>query len=396
MTFLDLLLVKIVSSCADKLNTVVPQRDANVLKNLANSISGTLFITENQSRLLVRVLNENKHFFPEFEAEISGHLAAPAWSRSFREIDQVKKLYVAEQGDDRHIVIEFTFSANIRKVLTQANKEIDNLVQADNGKVYYAELTERNIVKLVELLRPQDFDIEDTIIQYYDTIKSWDITEVKSKFMLTSMTSQNFVKQITADLGISTEIDKNIIHDRSIRYRYYTGETLEDDGTLVRKIATRGVNRIWIDRNKHTMTELVGALIALKRAPVMVVFDNWEDHKAVKVLEDLSEALEANNLDRSVGIYFRMPNNEHGLKFNAMIADKRYNQYLDVDTEVVGVQSGKTPKFLLTSAWRPKSVITIDNQFRSSKTAVYAANCCDLIVTYTDAPPIVETQEKWL
>ena len=395
MTFLDLLLLKIVSSCDTTLNTVVPQRDANVLRNLANSINGTLYITENQSRLLVRVLTESKHFFPEFEDEINSHLVAPAWSRPFREIDQVKKLYISD-SDEKHLVIEFTFSANIRKALTQANKEIENLVQADNGKMYYADLTERNIVKLVELLRPHEFNIDSTIIEYYDTIKSWNIDEVKSKFMLTSMTSQNFVKQITADLGISTEIDKNIIHDRSIRYRYYTGETLEDDGTLVRKIATRGSNRVWINRDEYTMGELIAALIELKRAPIMVVFDSHEDHKAAKVLETLSEALEANNLDRNVGIYFRLSNNENGIKFNEMIADKRYNQYLDVDTDVVGVQSGKTPKFLLTSAWRPKSVITIDNHFRSSKTAVYAANCCDLIVTYTDTPPIVETQEKWL
>lgn len=396
MTSLDLLLVKIVSQCPAPLEKVVPQRDANVLRNLANSISGPLFITENQSKLLMRVLGENKGCFPEFESEITEHLAMPTWSRSFREIDQIRKMYIDNQSDNKMIVIEFTFSANIRKLLTQWSKNIENLVQADNGKTYFAELTEQNIVQLVELLRPHGFTIDDEIVKYYDIIKSWDETEVKSQFMMTSMTSQNFVKQITADLGITTEIDKNIIHDRSIRYRYYTGEVLEDDGTLVRKIATRGGNRIWIDKNQHTMTELVSALVALKRAPVMVVFDNWEESKTLGTLDELSQALAENNIDDKVGIYFRLPNNDNGHKFNAMIAEKKFNKYLDVDTAVVGVQSGKIPKFMLTSQWKPKSVISIDNQFRSSKTAVYASNCCDLIVTYTDKPPIVENQEKWL
>ena len=41
------------------------------------------------------------------------------------------------------------------------------------------------------------------------------------------------------------------------------------------------------------------------------------------------------------------------------------------------------------------SVISIGNPLRHSKTAVYA-NCCDLIIAYTDNEPIIESRNEWL
>jgi len=74
-----------------------------------------------------------------------------------------------------------------------------------------------------------------------------------------------------------------------------------------------------------------------------------------------------------------------------MIGEKKYNSPLDSDTQIVGVQSGKIPKFFLSNAWRPMSVIVLDNVMgmRHGKTAVYT-NCCDLILEYSDTAPIVE------
>lgn len=395
MKHIDQLLVSIINHNKGELDTLVAARDANVMKSLANSIVGQYFITENQSKLLLKILHDNHQHFPAYTAELVESLAMPTWSRHFRQIEQVKRMYIGSvEGEDLSLIVEFTFSAHIRKVLTQANRNIENLVQSTNGKVYFAELTERNIVTLVELLRPLGFEFDDLVTSHYDIIKSWDEAAIKEQFQLTSMQGQNFLKNITADLGISTEIDKNIIKDRSMRYRYYDNEVLESDGTLARELATRIRSKVWVDKNKRSLDEVVDALVALKRLPIMVVFDNYTEDKSFDVLEQLSTSLERHNIDKEVGIYFRLPNNPNGAKFNSLIAEKKFNHYLGADTKVVGVQAGKIPKFFLTGNWKPMSIIAIDHQMRSSKTAVYAG-CCDLIVTYTDTPPIVENTEKW-
>lgn len=394
MIYIDKILLSIASHKSYELNNVVPPRESNVLKSLANSLSGPHFITENQSRLLMKILKDTHHKFGDMSETITTALANPMWSRTFRTIEQVKKLYIDRREDNASLCVEFTFSANIKKVIAQLGKDIENLVQHLNGKMYHADLTEHNIVMLVEALRPLDFVIDDDLVAFYDTISSWSEDTVRDQFLLTNMSSQNFVKHITADLGVSTPIDQNIIHDRSIRYRYLPGAELVPDGTLTREIATRGKSKIWIDKSKHSLADVVSSLSDLKRLPLLVVFDSFEGDKAYDILDTLAKAFDKHSVS-NVGIYFRLPNTDTGIKFNELIAKRQYNQYLGPDTEVVGVQSGKIPKFLLTSNWTPMSVLSIDTQLRNSKTAVYAS-CCDLIISYSDTPPMVEKTEKWL
>jgi deoxyribodipyrimidine photolyase len=40
-------------------------------------------------------------------------------------------------------------------------------------------------------------------------------------------------------------------------------------------------------------------------------------------------------IDSSVGIYFRLPNDEIGKKFNSIIADNQYNQKFDKDLKYI-------------------------------------------------------------
>jgi hypothetical protein len=111
-------------------------------------------------------------------------------------------------------------------------------------------------------------------------------------------------------------------------------------------------------------------------------------------LTKIGENLEKNGIFTDVGIYFRLENSEIGKEFNKVIADKKYNSQLTEHTKVVGVQNGKIPKFLLKSAWTPMSVISLSTSLRNTKTSVYA-NCCDLVITYSDAEPLIESRIKW-
>lgn len=391
MTFLDILLTKTVNDNPQIVNELLSQRDADVVKNLTQSMVGYQFITENQSRLLIKVLKRNANQFYKFSPELVGMLDTPVWSKHFRVVEQVKRAYIS--GEEPAIVIEFTFSPTLRKVMTQT-KAIEDLVQAQNGKMYFATLTEANIVAVVELLKPHKFEISEQIQSHYDIIKSWSVADTRNNFKLENMTGQNFQKHIAADIGDLATTDANIIYDRRIRYRYLPSTTLESDGTLANDLALRNSNRVWVNKNEHSLTSVFSALLQLKRAPIMVIFDNWGGDKVLGTMQTLSNAIKDNSLDK-VGIYFRMPNSGSGIKFNEFISENKYNQYLDTDIQVVGVQSGKIPKFFLTSNWKPMSVVVLDTQLRSSKTAVFA-NCCDLIVTYTDTAPMIEKNDKWL
>ena len=90
-------------------------------------------------------------------------------------------MYISKNEDNEPgIQIEFTYNSEIRKILQNLTKKVENLNQASPGKMFTADLTEQNIVCLVEALTPLAFDIVDTIQTHYTTIKSWSKTNFEN------------------------------------------------------------------------------------------------------------------------------------------------------------------------------------------------------------------------
>ena len=392
MNTVDNLLLEILNHPDDYAKSKISKRDFNTLQSLASSVSRSTFITENQGNLLIKLLKENYKKLDIFTEKINLALTTPEWSTNFRHIEQIRKIKIETNSEaESYIFIEFTFNANIRKSLTSIAKVTEGLIANINGKNYQADLTEKNIVLIVEALAPYDFEIDEKIRNFYEIIKSWNKTEFEDQFLISNIDHKNFQKAITADLGIETAIDQNIINDRSMRYQYFSGNLKNLGENLTEYIANRSKSRVWIDLAQHSLLDIFNSLKDLKRLPVLIVFENWNEEKSLNHLKILDNSLEESGLDNQVGIYFRLPSTDTGKQFNQLIKDRRYNRPLDVTTQIAVVQSGKIPKFFLKNSWQPMSVIALDTKMglRHGKTSVYS-NCCDLVIEWTEAPSILE------
>ena len=400
MTTLDNLLTIITSQHSEYAKSILNKKDFDILNSLTSSVSGPGFITENQGKLLTKILQENRKKLENLTEEITDALTSNRWSRPFRRVEQIKKLYIGhDDNGDLALVIEFSFSSQLRKIIHEFTSKLENFQIAKSSKKGTATLTEKNIVKMVEALTPLNFDIHETIKTHYDTIKSWSRPVYENQFLLTTIVNPNFQRHITEDLGIETAINQHIINDRSLRYQYFLENPKNPGENLVECIANRSKARIWIDRKQHDLTDIVSALIDLKRLPMMVVFENGSDDHVLEHLQNLSNSLEKNGIFERVGIYFRQENNEVGSQFNKLISEKQYNYKLDDTTQVVAVQSGKLPKFFLKTAWRPMSIIALNTKMgmRHGKISVYS-NCCDCIIEWDDEPVlhnILRTEIAW-
>ena len=395
MTTVDKLLLRLIGSNQDYVKNALSKKDFDTLSSMALTCDTAFFVTENQSKLIVKILQENHEKLPKFSEEILKVLSDNTWSKPFRRIEQVRKLYISKNSDQHlRLCIEFTFSSQIKKILANFEKSSDTELSTDGGKLFYAALTEKNIVSLVEALTPHKFEIEETIKNHYDTIKSWSKSEIENQYIIENIENSNFFNSITRDLGDTISTDNILINDRSLRYQFFTKIQKNHGDTLSEYIANRITPRIWIDKNQHSLTDVFESLIELKRLPLLIIFENLDDVKNIKNLKNLSDSLEKTGIDKSVGIYFRLSNGEHSREFNQIISTKKYNQYLDTDTVVAAVQSGKIPKFFLKTTWQPMTVLSLDSRvgLRHGKTAVYA-NCSDLIIEYSDAPSLLEQRK---
>jgi hypothetical protein len=385
MMTIDTLLLDIVNSTTSPMEKSLSTKDAKVLRDLA-TIVNSHYLTENQGNLIIKILRENTKKLSNFSEKITESLTTPVWSRDFRQIRQVRKFHIGKMDDDTlQLIVEFTFNAEIRRILQEMSKKINQLIMVENGKKYFAPLTEKNIELLVDILTPHNFEIDELIQSHYKIIKSWSKSEVERQFLLTNIEHKNFQKAITDDLGIETSIDQHIINDRSMRYQYFIENTKNHGESLTEYLANRSKPRIWVDKNQSSMAEVIASVLALKRLPLLVVFDTLANNKYLENIKILSDALEENGIFDKIGVYFRLTNDDTGKQFNQYIADKSYNYQLDNTTNVACVMSGKLPKFFLKNAWKPMSVIALDSRMgmRHGKTAVYSS-CCDLIVEWAD------------
>ena len=396
MITVDQLLLQITHFTDTTVEEFLPRRDARVLRSLSTLMSNGTFFTENQSNLLLKILQDNIEKIPHVKEELEIALKNPSWSKRFRSLQVFKKLYISLDAEkDPYISIEFTFSSAMRKVLHDISKHLTNLDTVANGKLYTVELTENNIVILVDTLTPLDFVIDEKLKSYHATIKSWSKDSVVNQFHISAITNTNFEKHITEDLGRDTMLSPAIIADRSNRYQYFCENLKKTPETLSEKIATRLGTHYWINKKETTLEEIIRALVELKRFPILVVFDSYDTKNYLTELEKLVEGLEDHGFYNNLGIYFRLPNTTDGKLFNQFISSKSLNTQVNKDTVLVGIQNGKIPKFLVKNEWKPMCVIGIGTPLRNSKTAVYSNNC-DLIISYTDKEPIVETRHQWL
>jgi len=390
---IDTLLITIINHNFNEISTDIPPRDVKILHSLSRAVLNNDFITENQGRLLIKIFHENIAIFNKIEPNISTFLESPMWSRSFRPVDKTKKVYIADRNSYPKLIIEFAFSTYIRKIISElVSKEMSGFAESP-GRLYVVDLTEQNVVNLVKHLKPLDFEFDSKVIQYYDTIASWSEDSVRNKYLINTIDRPEFQSSISIDLGINTPLNKNLIADRSIRYQYFTEKHVDND-TLTSKIANRLHPATWINKEEFTLEQVISSLIELKRLPLMVVFDANNPKKYYSELKTLIKALNDNGIDQNIGIYFRIKNEDTKSEFNQLISDLGLNCHLDDTTKVVGVQNGKIPKFLLQTDWKPLSVLAIGHTLRNNKTAVYA-NRCDLIISYSDQPPLLEKSWTW-
>ena len=161
MITVDNLLLKITSYTSPTIEEFLPARDSKVLRSLTTAVSSSVFITENQSRLLLKLLTQYSSKFLNIEPDIENILISPTWSKRFRAVDTTKKVYIKTIKDkEPAIFIEYAPNGTIRKVLQSIGKVIEGSITVHSTKLISVDLAEKNIVGVVDLLKSHKFEFD--------------------------------------------------------------------------------------------------------------------------------------------------------------------------------------------------------------------------------------------
>ena len=200
-------------------SSIFPNKDKRILTSLSNQIDQGHFLTENQSKLMVKILSENAKAIEPIEPDIKNIIEQGSWSQIFRVIQRVRKISLSEDQENL-ILVEFTYDKRLKEKLISLNSKIDGSISAVGSKVYALALTEKNIHFVISTFLKDDFEIHEKIMNFYFEIDKILKNEV-DLFDIKYTTDENFKRVVYDRMGDITQENLLVLHDRKIRYQYF-------------------------------------------------------------------------------------------------------------------------------------------------------------------------------
>jgi hypothetical protein len=364
---------------------LIPKKDKRILVSLAKQTSSGVFLTENQAKLLTKILKENinavRSLFQDIETTISDNL----WSQGFRIVKKIRKISI-DSENPTYFSVEFNFNTKLKEKITKILSGMSGQVLSKGSK-YLFLLNEQNVYLAVSTFFRENFEIDEKIMNFYQEIEKVK-SDTSHPFEIFSTKQEKLKKSVIKDVVFIAPENLLMLQDRKIRYQYEISEKIEEN-TLAAKIANRASRRIYADPQEIPFLELVSSLKELNRLPLMIIFEGHTSEKDKRTLKLVENAVSTLNLGDEIGIYFRYDKENDSANFNQEVALLGYNKNLGDSTVIAGISNNKLPKFMLKSGWKPQTVISFTNSFRANKASVYCMDV-DLVIYYTGTQPLDE------
>jgi len=365
----------------ETLTTHWTQQDKKVLVSLNKQIQSGNFLTENQGKLLLKILKEN---WAVVNATVTADISLiedPQWSEPFRVIEQLRKVFMSLEENPK-IVVEFTYNKRIRQSINDLNKVLQGQVVCANPRQYHLPLTEQNIYNVVRHFENDDFEFDEKFMDFYHEIEEI-IESKKDVYDVFALANEKLILALKKDVGAIDQDNLILLNDRHIKYQYRISSK-NPENSLKNALANRASTKVWINADNHALSEVIANIQALNRLPLLVVFNGHDSKECLKNLEKLAKSIDT----VETGIYFRFDNHAEGDKqFNMFIQSNKLNAKLSPTTMVAGIANNKLPKFMIKNGWYPNSVISFSNNFKNNKSSYYC-DSVDLIVYYNDKQPL--------
>lgn len=384
----DQLLNDLVDNGSISQSDKILDQDKKIFSSLRHQLKKQVFLTEKQGNLLVKLLQSNKKYLQHLTTEELFVINTPFWSQEFRIYSPVRKIYFSNEKKDS-ITVEFSYDKELKQKL---NKEFDLSVSrraiCSTANKITIHNNEYNILKLIQIVKNDNFEIENNILEIYQRIELA-INNHTNYIDILNEKNQNLYNIVVKDISNEDNTDLFLL-DRRIRFQY-DYESKNTQNTLSYKIASRKNSTVYVSSKMYKLQDIFKAFDQLKRLPTLIIFDEHEPLICNNLLDELNNVLQISDINNKTGIYFRFNNNVNKL-FNQKIAEYNFNQYLDHDTNIVGISLKQLPKFLLKTDWYPKSVISLTANFRHSKVWSYC-NQSDLIIFYSAVEPLTRNHD---
>lgn len=365
------------------LNITIEDNDAIIMRSITNQVVKGTALTDRQYSVIKEKLLTYKSQF-EHHNVVGFSAALDNLRLPLRIIDRTKYITVVDTpdymehmflGEPKVIKVRFLFSKSLIKIL-HSIKSTNHYFHETLSHDYFFTYHESHIFDLVSKFCNKGFAIDEELITMYDDILAIKATPEKYVGTINSDGLHNLhpaaLTLAEDELGKFSQVTKLLYIDRKKKYGI---DVIPDSIStqIIDKIAYRENIEYLSNPSNETLPDMLTALQALNRFPILVVFDKqYAEDNIRQMLEHFNGIIPS----EEQSVLFRLDGDD---SFNQLIKNNNLNNWVDKNTKVVYISSTKLPKLLLKTDWSPS--VTVSFTSATDRTVdIFVYNTCDLVI----------------
>lgn len=362
----------------------IKSSDATIINSIARQVNKGTALTDRQYNAMKLKLADYKEQF-ENNNIIGFDKALSRLRYQLRSIDRSKYISIVDSPDDivipysivnNFIKIKFPFSKTLIVKIESIASKYRNLYYHKKGShEHYFCISENVIFDIVSTFEKTDFVIDELLIECYNKII--EIKNAKEQYVpgIYSMQFKNIneraLKLINENLGILNQGSLIKFIDRRRRYGYQIFDDIDCNDSLLSSIAFRNDMVYHSKPSEHSLHDIVNKIELLDRFPLLVVIDETTAE------QNLEECFTRFNIDsKQQTCLFRLEG-EH--RFNQLIKQYNFNNWLDRSIKIVYISNRKIPKLLVKESWRPIATLAFTSSM-DRQISTFVQDTSDLII----------------
>lgn len=352
----------------------------NILASIARQVYKGRALTDRQHQLVKQKIlayddQFQKNGFNGLETAVD-NLRMP-----LREIDRRKyitvvshsemvgpnKVYESYKDKCKWIKIQFPFNKKTIAALEKiAEKNRRNYFHQKGSHEHYFVLNENIVEQIVTEFKDRNFEIDQELLEFYKKIQV--IKQDPSKHLRCISYGEIHKLKNVDHLNYSVEQ----LIDRHRRYGIVNFDTYPSEG-LLGEIVNRESTEFLGKPSQYSVQQLVETVNRLDRFPLVVVL---EERNAEAQIHEFWKETKNIVPSEQQSVLFRL---DGDVEFNQFVKDKNLNNWVDINTKIVYINTNKLPKVTLTADWNPITAFVYGsalNRFVDT----YIKDRCDLII----------------
>jgi hypothetical protein len=368
-------------------NIRIDASEQALIKSLAKQVSRQTALTDRQLDLSIKKIEKYRDGLEQNNIDVSQLLFEKTTRYPLREIDRTQSISLHTDIENKtKIFVKFVFSKKFASIWSEIEYDLIGAVHEAKGEKYVS-FNEKNLYRVVTVLKPLGFEIADDVQSYYEKIE--EILEnpnnfapyidyVDDKIVLRNVSkqcNQYLETELTdirdSDFLVFLERLKNCgIYQKNDEIFKKITEIAPNN--LIKNILVENSTRFRVNPEEHGIGTVFEIINTLKQWPLLILVDETKD--VISYIKNaIPELLKYVNHDE-INIFFRLENdNPESSEFNQFVRDNGLNNYIGPATKVVFITKNRIPKPLYNADWKPHAAL-VASSYEYGKTSAYLSN----------------------